>query len=85
MTDNDQVDQVRHTRSINVKLILALVAVVAFVVFALQNADSVSVTFLAWDFQMRLIVLMLLSAVVGVLAWELATRLRRRRRRGDAD
>ncbi len=87
MTDNDQHDTgfVDERRGVNVKLILAGVAVAAFVVFALQNAENVSVTFLVWDFQMRKIVLMVLSAAAGILAWELGKYLRRRRQRQSAD
>ena len=87
MTDQHHLDSeyVDERRGVNVKLILAGVAVAAFIVFALQNADSVSVTFLAWDFEMRLIILMLLSATAGIIGWELGKFLLRRRHRQAGD
>ena len=51
-----------------------------FGVFAVQNAASVSVEFLGWEFQMRRIISMLLSAAIGVAVWELAGLTRRRRK-----
>lgn len=64
-----------------VKTALAAVPVIAFVVFAIQNSDSVEVDFLTWTFSIRQIFLMVLSAVVGIIAWELARLMRRRARR----
>lgn len=58
---------------------LATLLLIAFATtFALQNSETVEVTFLAWDFSMSKILLMILSAVVGVLLWLLISRLMRR-------
>lgn len=52
---------------------------VLFFLFAVQNARSVEVSFLFWDFRLRLIILMLLCAAAGAGVWELIRYLRRRR------
>ncbi len=58
---------------------LATLLLIAFATtFALQNSETVEVTFLAWDFSMSKILLMIVSAVVGVLLWLLISRLLRR-------
>ncbi len=58
---------------------LATLLLIAFATtFALQNSETVEVTFLAWDFSMSKILLMIVSAVVGVLLWLLISRLIRR-------
>ncbi len=58
---------------------LATLLLIAFATtFALQNSETVEVTFLAWDFSMSKILLMIVSAVVGVLLWLLISRLMRR-------
>ena len=48
--------------------------------FAVQNSETVDVSFLAWDFTMSKILLMIVSAVVGILLWKLVARLLRRNR-----
>jgi uncharacterized integral membrane protein len=58
---------------------LATLLLIAFATtFALQNSETVEVTFLAWDFSMSKILLMIASAVVGILLWLLISRLLRR-------
>lgn len=58
---------------------LATLLLIAFAVtFALQNSETVEVTFLAWDFSMSKILLMIVSAVVGVMLWWLLSRLMKR-------
>ena len=52
-----------------------------FVIFAVQNAATVDVEFLAWNFSMRRILLILCSAAFGILVWELTRVFWRRRRR----
>jgi uncharacterized integral membrane protein len=48
--------------------------------FAVQNSETVDVSFLAWEFSMSKILLMIVSAVVGILLWKLVARLLRRNR-----
>lgn len=48
--------------------------------FAVQNSESVEVSFLAWDFSLSLIVLMIGSALVGIGLWLLVGRLLRRQK-----
>ena len=64
----------------NPRFIAAAIGAVVFVVFAIQNAGSVDVEFLFWGFEMRLIVLMILCAIIGAAVWELIKYLRRRQR-----
>lgn len=68
-------------KSVLAKLIAAIVLAVAFVVFAVQNSASIEVEFLAWDFTTYQILVMVLSAVFGIVLWELAGFLRRRAKR----
>lgn len=69
----------------NVKALAKIAAggslVAVFVIFAAQNAGSVDVEFLAWNFTIRLILLMVASAVAGVAVWQLAGFLWRRSHR----
>lgn len=48
-------------------LILALIVAVAAVVFALQNTALISVSFLTWQFDQSLALVLLLSLAAGVL------------------
>ena len=48
-------------------LVLALLAIILVVVFAVQNAMSVTVDFLFWEFTSSLALLILLSLAVGVV------------------
>ena len=57
--------------------IVALLAL--FVVFAIQNAEPVQLEFLGWSFETRRILLLVGAAVFGILVWELAGFIRRRR------
>lgn len=63
------------------KLVAAGILATVFVVFAIQNSASVEVDFLAWSFSIPQILLIVLSAVVGVVIWELGGFLRRRSKR----
>ena len=60
------------------RIIAAAIGALVFVIFAIQNSGSVAVDFLFWGFDLRLIVLMVLCAVVGAAIWEFAKHLRRR-------
>lgn len=67
-------------KSAAAKLIIATIVAVAFAVFAIQNTAATQVDFLAWTFNTRRIILILISAVAGIVIWELAGRLRQRNR-----
>ncbi len=62
----------------NPRFIGAAAGALVFIIFAAQNAGSVNVDFLFWDFDLRLIVLMFLCAAIGAAVWELGKYLRRR-------
>jgi len=47
---------------------LALVLLIAVLVFAIQNRESVGVSFLAWSFSIRKIFLILGTYVLGMLS-----------------
>jgi uncharacterized integral membrane protein len=59
--------------------IVALILIVVATMFAVQNSESVDVSFLAWDFSMSKILLMILSALVGATLTFLLSAVRRRR------
>lgn len=61
------------------KSFAALGLIALFTVFAVQNADSVDVKFLAWDFSIPLIFLLLASVAIGIAVFELGSFLRKRR------
>ena len=48
-------------------LIIAIVVAILGVVFALQNAVPITVSFLTWEFQSSLALVLLLSIAIGVL------------------
>ena len=52
-----------------------------FVVFAVQNTIDVGVKFLAWDFDVSLPLLLVVTALIAVIADEIVGLIRRRRRR----
>ena len=62
----------------NPRVVAAAIGALLFCIFVLQNARSVRVSFLFWDFNMRLIILMMLCAVAGAGIWELGKYLKRR-------
>ena len=80
--------EVTETKDTNWSLIIRLTgaAVVAtlFVLFIVQNAESVEIDFLATSFSLPRSVLMLASASVGVVLWELAGFVSRRVRKRDS-
>ncbi len=61
------------------KLVIGVVLTLLFFIFMLQNTGPVQVKFLFWSFELRRIILMLLSAAIGVGIRELAVYLWRRR------
>ncbi|MFT4596357.1 MAG: putative integral membrane protein [Paracrocinitomix sp.] len=60
------------------RLVLAVTIVALFVIFAVQNTESVTIEFLSWDFQLSQFLMMLLSAAAGVLIWGFAGAYSRR-------
>lgn len=50
-----------------VLLVLALIIAILAVIFALQNTTLVAVTFLAWQFEQSLALVLLLAVAAGVL------------------
>jgi uncharacterized integral membrane protein len=55
-----------------------------FVIFGLQNAEPAEVEFLWWTFEIRRIIVLIGSAIAGIIIWELGGFVLRRRRRTDA-
>ncbi len=66
-----------------IKLAIAAVLAVLFVMFVVQNSESVDVEVMAWSFGVRQFVLILASAVIGIAIWELGSLMWRRRRRSS--
>lgn len=54
------------------RLVIAALMIAVFVIFAVQNTESVTIEFLSWSFQLSQFLMMVLSAVAGVAIWELA-------------
>lgn len=61
------------------KAVVGLVLVGAGIVFAVQNTSPADVDFLTWSFRLSLILLIVVSAIAGVIVWELVGLVRRRR------
>ena len=69
-------------------LIIGVVLAIGVLILAAQNTDSITVTFMAWDFSTPLIVLILGAILIGVVFDELFGlfyRTRRRRTQRDRD
>lgn len=62
-------------------LIAGVVLALAVIIIAAQNAGTITVSFLAWDFSTPLIVLILGALVTGVVLDELFGLVYRKRRR----
>lgn len=58
----------------------ALVLLVAFLVFLIQNAEPIEVEFLTWSVTTRGAFVLVAAAAVGALTWELMRRVLRRRK-----
>lgn len=54
-------------------LVLSLLIAILAVVFAVQNADTTSIQFLAWETEVPLAVVLLVSVLIGVLISILAS------------
>lgn len=58
-----------------------VILVGAFATFAFLNSETATVEFFAWSFETPIIVLLVGSAIVGIVIWELAGVVRRRRKK----
>ena len=74
-------DSQAHTTRVGVGAILSLVGVAALLVFVLQNTKSIDVDFLFWTLTWPLWFLIVVSAVLGAMAWFGMGVVRRHRRR----
>lgn len=72
-------------REVDARWLLRMSAIVillaAFVTFALQNSESIEVEFLSWSFEAPQIILLIGSAIAGILIWELGGLVRRRKQK----
>jgi uncharacterized integral membrane protein len=60
------------------RLIAGALILGIFITFAVQNRESVETEFLGWSFELNKFLLMVMSAVAGVLVWEFAGAYSRR-------
>lgn len=60
------------------RLVVGALLVTVFIVFAVQNTESVTIEFLTWSFQLSQFLMMVLSAIAGVVIWTLAGAYSRR-------
>jgi uncharacterized integral membrane protein len=68
------------TRPAVAKTLIAAMLAVLFIGFLLVNSEDVVVEFLWWDGSLPLWLILVISALTGIVIWELAGYLRRRRR-----
>ena len=57
-----------------------VILVVLFILFTIQNAEPVELEFLGWTFETRRIILLIGTALFGILVWELGRFIFRWRR-----
>ena len=62
-------------------LIFGVILALAVIILAAQNTDTVTISFLAWEFSTPLIVLILGALLIGVIVDELLGVVYRKRRR----
>ncbi|MGD2060679.1 MAG: hypothetical protein PVF87_07435 [Acidimicrobiia bacterium] len=65
--------------------ILLLIWAVALIVFSVQNAESTTVEFLAWDWSMPVALLVMITALVTLFVTAIGAAVYRRRRRQRAE
>jgi uncharacterized integral membrane protein len=70
----------RPGRDNQTRLIVALIVTVLLVIFALQNTETARVRFLFFEWDGRVIYVIIVSAIAGAIAGWLLQRARRRRR-----
>ena len=63
-----------------ITLVIVLIAVTVMVVFSVQNAAPVAVSFLAWKVEASLAVIILLSSLLGILIGSMMVSLWRYKR-----
>jgi uncharacterized integral membrane protein len=68
-------------RRLGAGAIASIIAVALLLIFMIQNAESVRLDFLVWDFNLLLWLLILVSALLGALVWIGLGVMRRHRRR----
>ncbi len=68
------------TRPAVVKTLIAAILAVLFFGFLYANSEDVNVEFLWWDTDLPLWLVLMISALAGIVIWELSGYLRRRRR-----
>lgn len=68
------------TRPAVVKTLVAAMLAVLFFGFLLINSEDVTVEFLWWETSLPLWLVLVASALAGIVIWELSGYLRRRRR-----
>ncbi len=78
---NDSTSPQVERRRLGAGAIASLIGVGLLLIFMIQNAESVRLDFLFWDFNLRLWLLILGSALLGALVWFGLGVMRRHRRR----
>lgn len=68
------------TRPAVAKTLIAAMLAVLFFGFLVANSDDVDVEFLWWKESLPLWLILMMSALAGIVIWELGSYLRRRRR-----
>ncbi len=69
-----------QTRPAVVKTLIAAMIAALFIGFLLQNNEDTSVAFLWWEGSLPKWLILVISSLTGIVIWELAGYLRRRRR-----
>ena len=68
------------TRPAVVKTLFAAMLAVLFFGFLLTNSEDANIEFLWWQVELPLWLVLVMSALAGIVIWELSGYLRRRRR-----
>ncbi len=55
-----------------IKLFLVVIIIIAVAIFSVQNASPVTVSFLAWRFSASIAIILLLSALAGLITGVIA-------------
>ena len=61
---------VQALRQINARMVLGVLSAVALIVFIAQNTDDTQVNFLAWDWDLPLFLLLLITIALSVVCTE---------------
>jgi uncharacterized integral membrane protein len=65
--------------------VLLLIWAVALIIFSVQNADVTTVAFLAWDFEIPVALLVMVTALITLVVAAVGSAIYRRRRRKRAE